>query len=93
MPRLADGASGLPRVIVSDRSMAENKTGNWRSLRPRIDAGRCTGCLLCWKFCPEACVRLTEKVPDIDFSYCKGCGICVVECPPACISFLPQEAA
>lgn len=76
-----------PDVVVSDRSMAENHTGIWRSFRPIIDAKRCTGCLICWKFCPEACVGLTEKVPAIDMAYCKGCGICVKECPPKCISF------
>lgn len=92
MPRLEDGSLDYPQVIVSDRSMRENLTGNWRSLRPAIDAARCTGCLLCWKFCPEACIQLTDKVPRIDFSYCKGCGICVEECPPACIRFEAEEA-
>jgi 2-oxoacid:acceptor oxidoreductase delta subunit (pyruvate/2-ketoisovalerate family) len=67
--------------------MEENLTGNWRSLRPVIDAARCTGCLICWKFCPEACVNLTDKVPAIGLSYCKGCGVCVAECPPKAIRF------
>ena len=46
MPRLEDEAPGTPNVIVSDRSMAENLTGNWRNLRPIIDPARCTGCLI-----------------------------------------------
>ena len=91
MPRLEDPAS-LPETIVSDRPMSENKTGNWRSLRPLIHAERCTGCLICWKFCPEACVSLTDKVPLIDLSYCKGCGVCVQECPQECVEFLPEAA-
>ncbi|OGR88013.1 MAG: hypothetical protein A3J74_03735 [Elusimicrobia bacterium RIFCSPHIGHO2_02_FULL_57_9] len=93
MPRLEDEAPGTPNVIVSDRSMAENLTGNWRNLRPIIDPARCTGCLICWKFCPEACVELTQKVPLIHMEYCKGCGVCVEECPPACIEFQPEDAS
>jgi len=91
MPTLKDDPSAYPQVIVSDRRMAENKTGNWRSLRPIIDAQKCTGCLICWKFCPEACVSLTAKVPEIDMSYCKGCGICVEECPPEAIVFEEEQ--
>ena len=93
MPEVSSDPKGDPLIILSPRSMSENLTGNWRTLRPAIDAARCTGCLLCWKFCPEACVALTAKVPRIDFSYCKGCGICVEECPPKCISFDREEAA
>ena len=91
MPLLKGDPKSFPRIIVSTRSMAENKTGNWRTLRPLIDAAKCTGCLICWKFCPEACVNLTDKVPTIDMNYCKGCGICVQECPAHCVEFLPEE--
>lgn len=93
MPWLESDPLVLPQEIVSDRSMAENLTGNWRSLKPAIEASRCTGCLICWKYCPEACVELTDKVPRIDFHYCKGCGICVQECPAHCIALEPEEAA
>lgn len=93
MPRVREASPDGPRVIVSDLRMSGNRTGNWRSLRPVIDAARCTGCLICWKYCPEACVSLTEKAPAIDLSYCKGCGICARECPPRCIALEPEEEA
>lgn len=93
MPRLKEDPSRLPQVIVSNRSMSENQTANWRSMRPAIDAARCTGCLICWKFCPESCVDHTVKPPVIDMAYCKGCGICVKECPPQCIAFSAEEEA
>ena len=93
MPALDDKAALDPATIVSERSTAENFTGNWRTLRPDIDAARCTGCLICWKYCPEACIQLNGKVPRIIFSYCKGCGICVRECPPRCIGFKGEVAA
>lgn len=93
MPKLEEDARSAPQTIVSDRSMSENRTGNWRSMRPLIDSGRCTGCLLCWKFCPEVCVELTDKVPVIRLEYCKGCGVCVQECPADCISFEVEAGA
>lgn len=92
MPRLEEDPR-QPVVIVSDRTMSENLTRSWRNLRPVIDPGRCTGCLLCWKFCPEACVAIGDgKVPRIGLDYCKGCGICAAECPPGCIALQDEEA-
>lgn len=93
MPLLDEDPRAYPRVMVSTRSMDENLTGNWRTLRPIIDAKACTGCLICWKLCPEACVDLTDKVPSIDMDYCKGCGICVSECPAHCVAFAPETAS
>lgn len=93
MPRVRETSPDEPRVIVSDRLMTRNLTGDWRSLRPVIEASLCTGCLICWKYCPEACVSLTDKVPVIDLSYCKGCGICARECPPRCVALKPEEGS
>jgi pyruvate ferredoxin oxidoreductase delta subunit len=93
MPRLDDDPKAYPQVIVSPRSMDENLTGNWRTLRPIIHAEQCTGCNICWKLCPEACVDLSEKVPVIDMDYCKGCGVCVAECPAKCVHFVPEAAS
>lgn len=90
MPRLADDPLSLPLVRVGYRPQRENLTGNWRSLRPVIRLEDCTRCLLCWKFCPEACVDLSSGAPAIGYEHCKGCGICVQECPPRCIDF-PKE--
>lgn len=93
MPLLTDDPKAFPRVIVSPRSMEENRTGNWRTLRPVIHDEKCTGCNICWKLCPEACVDLTDKVPSIDMDYCKGCGVCVAECPAKCVEFVPEAAS
>lgn len=91
--RRVEGTAALPVLLLSNRPMSENRTGEWRSQRPVIDAGRCTGCLICWKYCPDACVALTDKVPVISMDYCKGCAICAVECPRRCIAMIPEEAA
>lgn len=91
--RHVDESETLPVVRLGVRPMSENKTGDWRSQRPAIDAAKCTGCLICWKFCPEACVTLTEKVPVISMDFCKGCAICASECPQDCIAMVTEEVA
>lgn len=91
--RHVEASEDLPLRIVGTRPMSENRTGDWRSQRPVIDAKRCTGCAICWKFCPEACVTLTEKVPVISLDYCKGCAICAAECPQECVEMRPEAAA
>ncbi len=93
MPLLDEEPRAYPRVLIATRSMDENHTGNWRTMRPVIDAKACTGCNICWKLCPEACVDLTDKVPEIDMDYCKGCGICVAECPAKCVDFIAESAS
>jgi 2-oxoacid:acceptor oxidoreductase delta subunit (pyruvate/2-ketoisovalerate family) len=91
MPRLELDLSA-PVVRTSTRSMSENLTGNWRTLVPRLHAEKCTGCMLCWKFCPDACVAIVDGKPVIDMDHCKGCGICAVECPPKCLTMVEEAA-
>ena len=91
MPRLKDEPISTPVITPSSRPMSENLTRDWRSVTPHIDGAKCTGCQLCWKFCPEACVDITDKVPKIDMHYCKGCGVCAEECPAHCVH-MSEEA-
>ena len=63
------------------------KTGDWRFMKPEIDASKCIGCGTCVEHCPEAVMELIKngddkkKIVDIDFEYCKGCGVCATVCP------------
>ncbi|MEK6544413.1 MAG: 4Fe-4S binding protein [Elusimicrobiota bacterium] len=86
MPRLEGDPNQFEAIKLSTRSMSEVHTGNWRSLKPAIDHSKCTNCMICWKYCPEACVQIATGSPVIDMNYCKGCGICAFECPTKCIS-------
>ena len=54
----------------------------WRTQRPVVSLETCTGCLLCWKFCPDAAITIRDdgKVA-FDLAACKGCGVCMEECP------------
>lgn len=72
------------------------KTGDWRYMKPEVDAEKCIGCGTCAQYCPEAAMELStindqETVNDkkkikIDLDYCKGCGVCATVCPVKAIS-------
>lgn len=72
------------------------KTGAWRNMRPEVAAEKCIGCGTCVKFCPEACIQLTnnlqlttdkknKKIAEVDYDWCKGCGVCANVCPAKAI--------
>ncbi len=90
MPRLKIDPKTEPAIIVSNRSISEIKTGAWRNIRPEIDQGSCTKCMICWKFCPEACVTIDSGTPVIEMDYCKGCSICADVCPVDCIVMVDE---
>lgn len=73
---------------VSSRSnTAQRKTGDWRIMRPVIDAKRCTHCWICFVNCPDGAIALgPSDLPLIDYGVCKGCLICAGECPLDAIS-------
>ena len=46
-----------------------------------VDRGKCTGCLLCKKLCPEKAIEGERKEPHlIDQNKCIRCGICLENC-------------
>ncbi|MDD5397099.1 MAG: 4Fe-4S binding protein [Candidatus Moranbacteria bacterium] len=73
------------------------KTGNWRYVRPEVDASKCIGCTTCVLPCPDASIEMRRRskeekkispklaqekeIADIDYEYCKGCGVCAQVCP------------
>jgi len=67
--------------LVGIGSFIENKTGEWRVFMPVVDEQRCTGCKICWFYCPEAAIEMVDGIAKINYDYCKGCGICANECP------------
>lgn len=68
---------------------AGGNTGAWRNLRPVLDHDKCSRCLLCWIYCPEAVID--RDTLDIDYRYCKGCGICEEECPTKAIMMIRED--
>ncbi len=75
-------------IITEPGNSQENKTGNWRVLKPVKDDSKCTNCSFCWMFCPD--MAIDEKF-NINYDYCKGCGICARQCPFRAIIMEKEE--
>jgi len=72
--------------LLEAGSSVKYKTGDWRAFRPVVDPNKCTNCLICWIYCPDAAVNQGEKVVEVNYDFCKGCGICAAECPVKAIT-------
>ena len=80
---------GKNKVVAELRKVPQapaNSRADWRTFRPVVDKGRCTGCRICWTFCPEHSIDMVEEKSAINYTYCKGCGICAEECPAKAIT-------
>ncbi len=92
-------AKEIPPMAVSSWDMRYNKTGSWRTVKPRIDYDKCIYCLSCWQYCPEPAIGLEpvevkgkkREKPVVDYDFCKGCGICWTECPVQAIEVVAEE--
>ena len=82
----------LPHALIVEPATSKYYyTGDWRTFKPVRDKGKCIGCLLCWVYCPEGCIYITEDGGvDVDLNYCKGCGICARECPLQAIAMVEE---
>lgn len=81
----------MPEMAVTIGNMTVNKTGDWRNITPVINYEKCSGCMICWKFCPDVCIEIKDEMPVINYDYCKGCGICSIECPKNAIEMVVEE--
>lgn len=79
---------GNPRIIEEmKRTVAPVESrADWRTFKPEVDVGKCTGCKMCWIFCPEHCIEMVEGKSVVNYDFCKGCGICAEECPVSAMS-------
>jgi pyruvate ferredoxin oxidoreductase delta subunit len=78
-------------IILEPGSALKYKTGDWRAFKPIVDQNKCTNCLLCWIFCPDAAIIRQDKFVDVSYDYCKGCGICENECPVDAIKMVEEK--
>lgn len=81
----------LPRAPTVVGTSKPVKTGSWRTQKPVLDPEKCSGCLTCWKFCPEVAIEIVGDRPKVNYDFCKGCGICANECTKKCIKMIRQE--
>jgi len=90
--RLHDPSIATPSIRVPLTSM-KSPTGSWRKVRPVIDAGICSKCMLCSIYCPDGVITTGEKgFPEIDYNYCKGCLICAEVCPLKAINIEEERS-
>ncbi len=85
---------GKNRVVKELKKVTQvptNSRADWRTFRPVVDAVKCTGCQICWTYCPEHSVEMMDKKSIINYVYCKGCGICAEECPTKAITMVMES--
>ena len=82
----------LGSTIPEAGNSVYNETGGWRTNVPAVDAEKCTGCMLCYFYCPDASIVVEDgKATGVDLVHCKGCGICATECPVDAITMSVEE--
>jgi 2-oxoacid:acceptor oxidoreductase delta subunit (pyruvate/2-ketoisovalerate family) len=80
--------------ITYPEAGAMGLTGDWRIFRPVVDKEKCTGCQICWMYCPDAAITMDkDNKPVINLEYCKGCLICETNCPVKTISRVRETEA
>ncbi len=88
---MADDIESIEYVTSLSRPAkgCAGNTGEWRVFKPVKDDSKCNNCLICWIYCPEACI--SKEGINIDYQYCKGCGICAEECPTKAIEMIKED--
>ncbi|MFX1490842.1 MAG: 4Fe-4S binding protein [Promethearchaeota archaeon] len=80
--------------ITYPEAGAMGLTGDWRIFRPVVDKEKCTGCQICWMYCPDTAITMDENnKPVFNLEYCKGCMICETNCPVKAISRVRETEA
>lgn len=80
--------------VVRAGTSAAFLTGGWREQRPVLTLDRCVHCMLCWLYCPDSAIQVSDgRVTGIDLDHCKGCGVCAAVCPDRAGAIVMSEEA
>ena len=77
---------------IAREEAVHNRTGGWRTgVKPRANLNRCVNCKLCWVYCPDSAVLVSDGVfQGFDYDVCKGCEICAEMCPVDAIDMVAE---
>ncbi len=80
-------------MIVADRKQRGGQdVSSWRMYVPVVDPEKCSGCMVCALYCPEAAIHANQEgKPEVDMRFCKGCGVCANECPTKTLKMAKEE--
>ncbi|OGF24133.1 hypothetical protein A3H09_04220 [Candidatus Falkowbacteria bacterium RIFCSPLOWO2_12_FULL_45_13] len=85
-------------ITAKPNTTTNNKTGGWRTEKPKFIYDKCTACAICPRACPEGIIYQTNKTNssgklpyDFDPNFCKGCGLCAEVCPFKAIIMEKEE--
>jgi len=84
-------------LAIKPNTTLQNKTGSWRTYKPKTNYHKCISCATCVQVCPDGVIKMQklkdyEKLkPITDYNYCKGCGVCAAECPVKAIKMEGEE--
>jgi len=77
-----------PMAWISSRK--NSTAASWRTQKPVLNEAKCTGCMICWKYCPEPAIEPSGKKIAFMFDVCKGCGVCAAVCMVKAIDMVPE---
>ena len=82
----------LGATIPEAGNSVQNTTGGWRISTPVLDSDKCSLCMLCYFYCPDASIMIGKgNSVGVDLDHCKGCGICAKECPAGAMTMVPEK--
>ena len=77
---IACGMGGAVKNLGMGLASRKGKLRQHSSVKPWIDAPKCTGCGQCILWCPENAITMNGDVAVINEEICIGCGECLTVC-------------